>query len=96
MTSALRSIVNCDILGSEKNHQNTCLGHTFSKAYLYGTTNEVFCTDLTYVSIKTTQGYLQKCIPWPKQFEESGQQWRKICVEFGLAPRKLNTPMKTK
>ncbi len=33
MTFALRLVVNCDLLGLEENHQETCLGHAFSKAY---------------------------------------------------------------
>ncbi len=33
MTFALRLIVNCDLLGLEENHRDTCLGRAFSKAY---------------------------------------------------------------
>jgi hypothetical protein len=35
--------------------------------------DEFFCKDLTYVCIKIAQGYLQKCITWPKR---SGKGWQ--------------------
>ncbi len=38
MTSALKSIVNCEFLGLEESFQGTCFGHAFSKACQYGTT----------------------------------------------------------
>jgi len=32
MTSALKSVVNCEYLGIEENFQGTCFGNAFSKA----------------------------------------------------------------
>jgi hypothetical protein len=92
----LKSVVNCGILGLVESYQGTCFGHAFSKAYQYGTIDDFFCKELTYDCIKIAQKDLQKCITWPKQSKEGGQQWTKTCVEFGLAPRKLNTLVKTK
>jgi len=54
------------------------------------------CKDLKYVSIKSTQANLQKCIIWPKKSRKRRQEWNKACVETSIRPRKLNTPMKTK
>ncbi len=54
MTSTLKVIISCDILGLEESYQNICFGHAFSKACQYTTTNEKVCKDLTCVSIKTT------------------------------------------
>ncbi len=67
MTIALKSIVSCDMLGLEESFQGIFFGHAFFKACQNATTNqEKVCKDLQYVSIKTTQRNLQKCITWPK------------------------------
>jgi hypothetical protein len=42
MTTILKSIVSCDMLGLEENFQGTCFGHAFSKACQYATTKEKF------------------------------------------------------
>ncbi len=33
MTTSLKSIISCDMLGLEESFQGTCFGHAFSKAY---------------------------------------------------------------
>ncbi len=67
MSSTLKIIISCDILGLEESYQSICFGHAFSKACQYATTNEKVCKDFTYVSIKTTLRELHKCITWPKK-----------------------------
>jgi hypothetical protein len=68
MTTILKVVINCESLDLEENFQGTYFGHVFSKACQYGTTKEKVCKDLMYVSVKSTQGDLQKCITWPKKF----------------------------
>jgi hypothetical protein len=46
MTTILKSIVSCDMLGLEEIFQGTCFGHAFSKACQYATTEEIVCKDL--------------------------------------------------
>jgi hypothetical protein len=58
MTTTLKSIVSCDLLGLEESFQGTCFGHAFSKACQYATIEEKVCKDLQYVSIKFAQGDL--------------------------------------
>jgi hypothetical protein len=43
--------------------------------------DEKVCKDLTYVSIKHTQGYVQKYITWPKKYEKGQQKWKTLCVD---------------
>jgi hypothetical protein len=44
----------------------------------------------SYVSIKTIQENLQKCITWPKSSRKGQQKWNNACVESSLALSKLN------
>jgi hypothetical protein len=67
MTTTLKSIVSCDMLGLEESFEGICFWHAFFKACQYVTTKEKICKDLQYVSIKFVQGDLQKCITWPKK-----------------------------
>jgi hypothetical protein len=50
MVVALKSIVNCNILGLWESFQGFCFGHAFFKAYQYGTTYDFFCKGLMYLS----------------------------------------------
>jgi hypothetical protein len=52
------------------------------------------CKIFKYVSIKSTQFNLQKCITWPRHFGKSKYEWNKACTEFEIHPRKLNTLVK--
>jgi len=54
------------------------------------------CEDLKYVSIKSVQTYLEKCITWLKKFGKGKHEWNKACVETSILPRKLNTSVKTR
>ncbi len=67
MIGALKSIVNYEYLGLEDNFQGICFGHMFSKACQYGIAKEKIYKSLKYVSIKSTQTNLQKCIIWFKK-----------------------------
>jgi hypothetical protein len=96
MITTLKVVVNYEFFGLEESFQGTCLGHDFSKACQYGTAKEKACKDLKYVSFKSTQTYLQKCITWLKKFGKGRQEWNKACVETSIHPKKLNTPVKTK
>jgi hypothetical protein len=57
MTTTLKSIINCDVLGLEESFQRS-FGHAFSKTCSYVTIDENFCKGLRYVSINVTQGDL--------------------------------------
>ncbi len=46
MTTTLKSIVNCDMLGLEESFQGICFGHASSKDCQYVTTKEKVCKDL--------------------------------------------------
>jgi hypothetical protein len=58
MTITLKLIISCDMLGLEESFPCTCFGHAFSKACQYPTIEEIFCKNLRYVLIKSTQGNL--------------------------------------
>jgi hypothetical protein len=47
------------------------------------------------VIVKDAQTCLQKTITWTKKFEKGRQKQEKTCVESGLLPCKLKTPIKT-
>jgi hypothetical protein len=82
MTNVLKSIVKCDSLGIEESFQGTCFGHAFSKACQYGTIEEKVYKNLKYVSIKSPQVDLQKCITRPKNFGKGKQEWNKVCLKL--------------
>jgi hypothetical protein len=84
MTNVLKSIVKCDSLGIEESFQGTCFGHAFSKACQYGTVEEKVCKNLKYVSIKSPQVDLQKCITRFKKFGKGKQEWNKVCLKIGI------------
>ncbi len=50
MSTTLKSIVSCDILGLEESFQGTCFGHAFSKACRHAITKEKICKNLRYVN----------------------------------------------
>jgi hypothetical protein len=94
MTTTLKSIISCDMLGLEESFQGIYFGHASSKACQYATTKEKVCKDLRYVLIKSIQGDLQKCITWPKKYGKGRQEWEKAHVKSSLPPQKLNTLVK--
>jgi len=50
VTSALKSIVKCEILGLDESFQGTCFGHAFFKAFQYVTIDEKVCQNLWFIS----------------------------------------------
>jgi hypothetical protein len=85
MIGVLKYVVNFESLGLEESFQGTCFGHVFSKACQYGIAKKKkVCRNLKYVSIKSTQIYLQKCIIWPKKSRKGIHEWNKACVEIGI------------
>jgi hypothetical protein len=55
MTSTLKFVVNCDVLGLIKSFQGSYFGHAFSKACQYDSIDEKVYKGLKYVNVKTTQ-----------------------------------------
>ncbi len=96
MTTTLKAVVNCEPLGLKESFKNTCFGHAFSKASQYYTPKEKVCKDLKYVSIKSAQAHLQKCIIWPKKFGKGKQELNKVCLETSIRLRQMYIQMKTK
>ncbi len=92
----MKDVVNYEFLGLEESFQGICFGHVFSKACKYGITEEKMCKDLKYVSIKSIQTNLQKCITWLKKSRKGKKEWNKACVETSIHPKKLNTLGKTR
>jgi hypothetical protein len=84
----LKGVVNYESFGLEESFQGTCFGHAFSKACRYGTIKEKVCKDFKYVSIKSTQTNLQKCITWPKKSRKGRPEWNKVYVETRIHPKK--------
>jgi hypothetical protein len=70
MTITFKLIVKCEILGLDESFQCTCFGHVFSKVCTYVTIDERVCKNLRFISIKSTQLDLQKCIIWPKKLKK--------------------------
>jgi hypothetical protein len=82
MTTSFKFVVNCEVLGLEKNFNDTCFGHAFSKTYV--TVEERVCKNLMFVSIKSAQFDIHKCITWPKKSRKGRQKWMKVCIDFGI------------
>ncbi len=89
MIIALKSIIECEILGLNESFQGACFGHAFSKACQYVTIDKKVCRNLKFVSIKSTQSNLQKCITWFLKFRKGRQEWNTACSNSNLPPRKL-------
>ncbi len=96
MISVLNFVVNCEAFGIEESLHGTCFGHAFSKACQYGIAEERNCKNLKYVSIKSAQIDLQKCITWLEKSGKGKHEWNNACLEIGIQPKKLNILIKTK
>ncbi len=96
MTIALKLIVNCEAWGVMENFQGTYFGHAFFKACQYAIVKEIISKGLIYVSIKSTQTYLQKSITWLQILGKRRYEWMKACVTTSFKPIKLNTLIKTR
>jgi hypothetical protein len=42
MTTTLKFVMNCEVLGMEESFQSTCFGHAFLKTYQYGIVKHFF------------------------------------------------------
>ncbi len=61
ITTTLKSIVKCEVLGLDESFQ-TCFNQFFFKVCEYVTTNKKACKILWFISIKALKLDLQKCI----------------------------------
>jgi hypothetical protein len=64
MTIILKFVVKCELFGFGESFQGTCFSHVFSKACQYVTIDKKVCKNFKFVSIKSAQSNLQKCITW--------------------------------
>ncbi len=55
MTTTLKFVVNCEILGLDESFNGTYFGHAILKTYQYVTTEEKVCKKFKIVSIKFAQ-----------------------------------------
>jgi len=46
--------------------------------------------------VKDSQTALQKTITWTKNLRKGRHEWERACMDSGLWPRKLKTPIKTR
>jgi hypothetical protein len=46
--------------------------------------------------VKDSQTALQKTITWTKNLRKGRQEWERACMDSGLWPQKLKTPIKTR
>jgi hypothetical protein len=51
MTTTLKFVINCEVLGLEENFDGICFGHAFFKTYQYVIAKERVCKNLKFVSI---------------------------------------------
>jgi hypothetical protein len=84
MIVALKVVVNCEALDKIKSFQGKCFKHAFSNAYQHATADERVYKGFKYVSIKSVQIDLQKCITWPKKSIKGRQEWMKAFVNVDL------------
>ncbi len=82
MTTTLKLVVSCDILGLVDNLQGGYFGHAFSKACQYASIDEKNCKGFKYVFVKTTQFDIKKCIIWSKKLRKGIQEWNKVCANL--------------
>jgi hypothetical protein len=64
VTIASKSIVKCEVLTLDESFQGTCFIHSFSQACENHVTNEKVYRNFRFVSVKSTQSNLHKCITW--------------------------------
>jgi hypothetical protein len=69
MTTIFKSIINCEVLGLEENFHGIFFGHAFSKTCQYAIFERRVCKIFKYVSIKSRQFDMQKCMTWQKNLE---------------------------
>ncbi len=95
MIIALKFVVSCDVLSLTKSFQSSCFGHAFSKAFEYALIDEKIYKGLKYVSIKTPQFDLHKCIIWLKNEGKVEKNGTGLC-DSNFPQKKININIKTK
>ena len=95
MATTLNNSVCCELFHSERPFSGDCFAHAMSMACQYATDECKVCSELQ-ISIKETQSALQKTITWPKKSGKGRQTWNLACIENGLTPKKMSTPVKTR
>jgi hypothetical protein len=96
MTTTLKSIMRCEVLGLDENFQNTCFGIFFSKVCQYVIIDEKVCQNLKFISLKSAQLDFKKCITCFCFFEKGRHECNKACLNLNVHPRKLNILLKTR
>ncbi len=96
MTTTLKSIMRCEVIGLDESFQTTCFGFFSSKVCQYVIIDEKVCKNLKFVSIKSTQLDFKKCITCLNFFEKGRHECNKTCLNLNVHPRKLNILLKKK
>ncbi|KAJ7552447.1 hypothetical protein O6H91_06G055400 [Diphasiastrum complanatum] len=97
MTNALIFVVDCEPLNLCEPYAGTCFGHVMSKCCQYATNDAKVCAGMkSMISLKEAQSSLQQTITWTKKSRKGRQEWTKACIDSGLRPQKLKTPIKTR
>lgn len=94
LTQALSSMVLCAPLQLPEPYAGTCFGNVMSKACESATSDQKVCSRMREVSIEAAVATLKKIISWTTRSETRRHEWLKACVDVGLPPRKLRTPIK--
>jgi hypothetical protein len=63
---------------------------SFFKTCQYVTTEKKVHEIFKCLSIQVIESNLQKCIMWPNFFGKGRLGWNKVCIDYGICPRKLN------
>ncbi len=95
-TNVLISIISCSPLGLLEPFGGTCLRHALSKICQYATTYDKLNINILFAPIKVAQTSIPKCILQTKKSNKGKQAWDKVCIEYGLWPRKINMLVKTR
>jgi hypothetical protein len=66
--------------------ESVYLGHAFSKACQYATSDKKVSFNLQHVSIKYVQTSIQYFIIQPKYLGKGKVEWKKACLVVGLQP----------
>lgn len=96
MTTALTSVVSCELLDLAEPFSGTCFGHALSRCCHHATDDSKVCAGLKTVSLKDAQASLQKSITWIQHSRKGRQEWAKTCAEKQLSQRTLKPPVKTR
>jgi len=68
----------------KKSFNGTCFGHVFFKTCQDATTKKKVCKNIKFVSIKSMQFDIHKCITWCKKSKKGRQEWSKACINVGI------------